>query len=416
MTGGGEDLAALARQALSGMAVLSKSVRIYSTENAVFLKQLQALLEPLNRAVTLAGRLDFEVLESGLKVNGAAVALDHVAHETLKGLAHSFKAHGVAALVAAGPVSADDLRNFFFLFTKDAGEAPPEDGLAGHKMQELRMRRPSAGLARAAAAEAAESPEQLKQSAMKAYARAVLWADLQTKALQERRKDDVLQVCPRVAQDLVEHNSRLRSTLLPYLVNGEGPRGLSHHLANTAVVAATFGERLGLSRPQLRDLAATALSAEAALVHVPPELWMPADPARLPPEHQQLRAQAFAEGAQRALFAEPFRRLEQLRALAAGQMHESHLIPLLEPSGATAYQQRGDSLFVARVLAIASHYDAMTSPSGERPACSQEQALSAMWGPLRYRFDADLLWVFVRLMARIPIKGSPRAAGGVLDA
>lgn len=399
---------------LGGLAMLARSVRIYSTDNAVFLKQLQGLLDPLNHAVTLAGRLEIEVLESALKVNGAPVALDHAAQDTLKGLAQDFKAHGIRALVASGPVSVEDLRNFFFLFVKEASEAPADDGLPGHKMQELRLRRASAA-AQAAGTEAAESPEAARRHALTAYARAVLWADLQIRSLKERRSEDVLAVCPRVAQDLVDANSRVRSSLLPLLVNGEGPRALSHHLVNTALIAVSFAERLGLARPQLRDLAVTALTSDATLVHVAPELWMPADPDRLPPEHQQMRAQVFAEESQRALSATPFRRFEQLRALAVGQMHESHLVALRDASGATAWQQRGDSLFVSRVLAVASHYDAMTSPSGERPAYSQDQALSAMWGPLRYRFDADLLWVFVRLMARIPIKLCPRAVGGAVD-
>jgi hypothetical protein len=34
---------------------------------------------------------------------------------------------------------------------------------------------------------------------------------------------------------------------------------------------------------------------------------------------------------------------------------------------------------------------------------------------LRYRFDPELLWVFVRMMARQTIKVMPRRAGGVID-
>ncbi|MGC4113188.1 MAG: hypothetical protein QM765_00620 [Myxococcales bacterium] len=417
MTGAGEDLGALGRQLLSGMALLARSAGIYSTENAVFLKQLQGLLEPLNRGVALARRLDVEVQASALKLNGRAVALDHAGQEALADLAQAFQARGLAALVAAGPVSLEDLRSFFTLFAKDLPEPPPDDGLPGHKMQELRLRRLSAGgLASATASPSSgESAQQARQRALKAYARGLLWADLQTRALQERRSDDLMAACPRVAQELVETSSRLPGTLLPLVLNGEGPRALSHHLVNTALVAVTFGERLGLARPQLRDLAVTALACEAPLVHVPPDLWMPADPDRLPPEHQQLRTQAFVEASQRALLSQPLRRLEQLRALAVGQMHESHKVAVRDAAGATAWKPQGDPLFVSRVLAMAAQYDGMTAPAAERPAYSQDQALGAMWGPLRHRFDTDLLWVFVRLMARIPFKVCPRAVGGALD-
>jgi hypothetical protein len=74
-----------------------------------------------------------------------------------------------------------------------------------------------------------------------------------------------------------------------------------------------------------------------------------------------------------------------------------------------------DFLFASRVLAIAAHYDVLTSPQGERAASGPDYALAAMWGPLRHRFDPELLWVFLRTMARKPLKVMPRGLGGVVD-
>jgi len=393
--GGGEALSTLGLQILQGLATLSRSVRIYSTDNAVFLQPLQSLLDQLNRVVQLAGRAEVEVREAEVRLNGQPLALDAGGQQALASLAPAFRDRGIRALVASSPVGLEDLRNFFLVFAGEVKEALPEDGLPGHRMQELRLRR--------VLEEGTASAELLRRRAATAYARAVLWAELQSRALHERRADDLAASGPRVARELVEASTAAgASELLAMLVNGEGPRALPHHLADTALIAVAFGDRLGLGRPRLRDLAAAALSSEAILVRVSPDLWMPHDLDRLAPEHQRQRAQAFAEESLRVLLTASARPLDQLRALAVAEMHEPH-------------RPGGERLFASRVLAMASQLDALTSPAAGRPAATPEQALGAMWGPMRHRFDPELLWSFVRVMARMPLKVCPRAAGGIVD-
>lgn len=409
-----DPLQALARSMVLGLNMLARSVRIYSTDNAIFLKPLHALHEQVGKIVAAEGRVEIEIAEGSLLVNGRAVALDRPCEDALKQLDAAFKGHGLSGFAAAGPVPLDDLRHFFFVFTKDGKEPVPDDGLPDHKFQALRLRRP-ATRAEAAATLVPDSPEAIWRRALGAYARAVVWAEHQARCVAEARAQDLSQAAVRVAQDLVDATVRTQGLLLAQLVNGEGPGQLPHHVVNTACVAIALGLRLGLPKARLKDVAYAALGNEAELARLPAELWFVADPDGLPPQHAAMRSSAFADASHAALSRKDLTPREQLRALALVEMHQPHLVPTQDAAGAPGWQPRGDTLFLARLLALAAHYDALTTPAPDRIAYTQESALGVLWGALRYRFEPELLWVFVRTMARIPLKVLPRELGGLMD-
>ena len=420
---GSDEVLALGRQMALGLTTLARSVRIYSTDNAIFLEPLRALLDQVNRTVALDGKLDLKVLGTSLYVNNRLVETPSPqGHEEL---AQLFQAHGVGGFVVPDPTSLGELARLFRVFAADRrGEPVPSDGLAGFKLDAVRLRpwnrvqEEGLAAARAGPAAAAGTREGGRtREAVAAYARTILWVDHQLKRLREGAPDESFATATRVAQDLVEVSARPGGELLPLLVNGEDDRALAHHLVNTAVIAVGFGAELGLSRAQLRELAAAALFGEMQLARLPPVVWLPADPDKLPSVDQNQRSAAWQGAARQALAKGGGARLNQIRALSAIEMHEPYAA---EAQGAArqagSRRQATELLFASRLLSIAAQFDALTSPQGDRAASSPDHALGAMWGPLRHRFDPELLWAFLRTMARRPVKVLPRSEGGVVDA
>jgi hypothetical protein len=248
---------------------------------------------------------------------------------------------------------------------------------------------------------------------MAAYSRAVSWAEYQTRCAREGRGEDATSAAVRVAQDLVDVSVEMKGDLLELLYNGEGLSALAYHLVNTSLIAVAFGHKLGLSKVQLKDLAVAALNNETLVARLPPSLWLVAEPDKLTADQQAQRTSAWRDAATVALSNRAGSRLNQLRALSVVEMHQSYLA--LDAAGKPEAKPSADPLFLSRLLSVAAHFDVLTSATPERPACSPDQALGAMWGPLRYRFDPELLWVFVRVMATMPLKVLPRAAGGIID-
>ncbi len=410
-----EDIQALGRQMLLGLYMLSKSVKIYSTDNAIFLKPLQGLVEQVNRVVAAERRCDLLMVGPALYVNGRLIRIDQASLENVKQLAHAFKGQGLGGFSLPVPTSLDELKNFFLVFTADTKDELPEDGLPGHKLPNMRLKRWAAHQERNQEEVVIADAGKLRtRRAMAVYARAVIWATYQTRCAKEGRADDAVSAAIRIAQDVVDVTFDLKEELLPLLVNGDGDRVLAFHLVNTAFLATTFGMRLGLSKVALKDLSIAALTNETYLAKLPPSCWLPADPDRLSQDQQSSREAVWREAAQAALGPRAGSRLNQVRALSVVEMHRPYLVPVKDASGKVEQKPGGDYLFTSRVLAIAAHYDLLTTPSGDRPAYGPDQALGALWGPLRQRFDPELLWVFVRTMAPLPLKMMPRRVGGIV--
>ena len=412
-----DDVQALGRQMATGLYMLSRSVKIYSTDNAIFLKPLQTLLEQVNKVVALEHRIDLTMVGPTLYVNNRLIRVDQGTQENLKQLAHTLRTHRVGGFTLGGPCSLDDLRNFFFIFAGDqAKDAPPDDGLPGHKFAQMRLRRWAEHQEKNDdSVLIVDSSKALLRRFRAAYSRALSWAEYQTRCAREGRGEDATGAAVRIAQDLVDASVDLKGGVLELLYNGEGTSALAYHMVNTSLIAIAFGGKLGLSKVQLKDLAVAALTNETLVARLPPSLWLPADPDKLTADQQAQRTSAWRDASTHAMSSRAGSRLNQLRALSVVEMHESYLVSVRDAAGKVETKPKGDPLFLSRLLAIVAHFDVLTSPSGDRPACSPDQALGALWGPLRYRFDAELLWVFVRIMATSPLKVLPRSAGGIID-
>jgi HD-GYP domain-containing protein (c-di-GMP phosphodiesterase class II) len=153
------------------------------------------------------------------------------------------------------------------------------------------------------------------------------------------------------------------------------------HAANVAVLAISFGSRLGLTKARRHDL------GMAALFH---DVGMAAIPAGLLERQGKLD-----DGARKALKASPLFAARAIlrdrevhpaaleRALAA---YECHLD--LVPAGDDPVPEIG---LAGRILSICESYDALTTTRPFRPARTHQEALRIMTTEQLFRFDPQLV-------------------------
>lgn len=408
------DVQGAGRAMLLSLHMLSKSVRMYSTDNAIFQKPLQSLLEQLNGLVQRSGRADVVLAGPALYVNGELVRVDAGHVDGLRQLAQLFESYGIGGLALKSPVSLGDLRSLFEIFKREpprtASDGPPDaalDGLPGHPLGAIKLVPWNAHREQVAKDVEGGDSETLRAARRLAiYARTLVW-ELHQENLYRQGRVPAFDGLGRISQELVESCHGFGPGMLAILLNGAGPTAAAYHRVNAAIIGAVFARRLGLSRPATRDLVGAALTFGLSGPGLPAELWLGHEPLSAVADKTGQRRRALSEAAGLALRGQATSALHQARAMLPLQAAAD--------TATTGLGGPGRALLQSQVLAIAMHYDALTAPAGQRPALGIEQALGTLWGPQRSHFDGELVDVFVHVMAALPLKVAPRRAGGVFD-
>ena len=218
----------------------------------------------------------------------------------------------------------------------------------------------------------------------------------------------------RVVQELVDLGESQTSALLSLtIMHGEGESYLVFHHVNVALMAIAFGRELGLTRPQLLELALCALFHETG-------------ESRLPREFLESQG-ALSDEAKQALDHVPQETLQHIlnekkvtpghlrRIALCFDLHEDHCIPDRDDKGALKGLVPGTPRSGwAEIISICCVYDALRSKRPYRSAYKPEAAVLLMWSELRHRFDAELLKVFMRVMLIPPFRLKGRQSRNLL--
>src|SRR5690242_13941987 len=113
-----EKLQGLARQLLSGLYMLIRSVKMYDPDNAVFEKPLGALQEAINQIVGKEGRLELVGVKDSFYLNDMLVKVDMGAVDSVRYLLTELRTKNVGGLSVQKPIAIGELRNFIWIFGK----------------------------------------------------------------------------------------------------------------------------------------------------------------------------------------------------------------------------------------------------------------------------------------------------------
>jgi HD-GYP domain-containing protein (c-di-GMP phosphodiesterase class II) len=207
----------------------------------------------------------------------------------------------------------------------------------------------------------------------------------------------------RIIQDFVDISMDHRTHFLGLTTTRVDSEYLSYHQVNSCLMAIVFGNELGLTKIQLRDLGYIALFHDAGMGTVPDNVLnkrgaLSADEkaliARAPlvSIRNILREKAINRSTLLRLVTTFEHKVEFGTAVRDGQGNIQMIIP------------KANLGLYAKIISITATYDALTSKRAFRDAYGPEVALMLMWTEMRNKFDPDLLKVFMRVMAIQPIK------------
>lgn len=398
----------LGKNLVAALYMLVRSVKLYDPDNAIFQKPLQVLLDTANAIIARDGKLELMVAENNFYVNGQMVRVEGSSLESLKYLASEMEARQVGGFNLLRPTSAQELKNFISIFAKDQHEAASEDGLDGKKLVSMKLtkwKRIQEKLDKDA-----DGAVDRKKYAMTVYARCVVLASSLIAAFRQGKAPNT-DLALRQMQEVVDLMREQRSQFLGMTCTGSGELALAHHMVNTALIAVAFASELGLTRPQLRELAFAALVVDLPMAVVPDEIRFALEPEKLE-KHQvgilvNARRASYRQVLSRPVVARP----HQVQASVAAEAVAAFGKPTRDSRGKITFVlPQGDPMQLSRIVAIARYYDLLTSNVPGRESYGPDVAMDVMWNHQRYRFDPELLSAFVKIMAVQPIKRVDRGA------
>jgi HD-GYP domain-containing protein (c-di-GMP phosphodiesterase class II) len=336
-------------------------------------------------------------------LNGMLVKVDMSALENVRTLLEEMRSKDVGGITMMRSVSVPELKNFIWIFSKEQNDQADEDGVSGKKLVSMKLAKWSK-LKDKLENEKDESEAKLdrKKYALTCYGRAVLFVREYFKSLRAEKPINTSKVL-RVLQDLVDISMDHRTHFLGLTTTRSDGEYLAYHSVNTALMTIVYGNELGLTKPQLRDLAYIALFHDAGMGAVPDELLNKRGALSIDERNTINRAPLIS-----------IRNILQER-----QINRSTLLRLVTTFehkaefGTAVRDAQGNIQMIipkanlglyAKVISIAATYDALTSKRPFRDAYGPEVALMLMWTEMRNKFDPDLLKVFMRVMAIQPIK------------
>ena len=368
------------RQQLGVQIVLSlnsvlRNGRSYAEDNAVFTPVLDQLQQAIFSLIESDGDFELELLDDGVYVNRQSLRFDSTSLPLVTNLRAELRARGMYGMKALATPPRSDLRQLVRILSPrfTAKVTPRGDA---HK--------PLVALSFKVQGASTEAVASLDRSArlVAAYAHAVFFVDHSIQQLRVAGELIPLWAASRVVQDLVDLQ---RSTPQRFIQLARtkvvADEYWGFHAANVAVLAITFGARLGLAKRRRHDLGMAALFHDVGVAAIPAAMLE--------------RQGKLDERAQAALKSSPLFAARAIlrdrevhpaaleRALAAYECH----LELVPPPG----EPLPEIGLAGRILNICESYDALTTPRPFRPARSHAEALRVMTTEEVFRFDPELI-------------------------
>ena len=363
-------------QLVLSLSALVRNARSHAEDNAIFTPVLETLQQAMAALLESDGSFELELVDDGFYLNRQALRFEAINVPLVAAVRSELAARGVRGLSAQATPPPADLRSLVRLLSPRGVLKPGTRGEATRPFAALR-------LLVSGAAQHDDAVADRSARLVSAYSHAVFFVDHTIQQLRVAGELIPLWAASRVVQDLVDLQQQLPRRFLQLArVKAESDDYWGHHAANVAVLAISFGARLGLARARRHDL------GMAALFH---DVGMAAIPSALLEKRGQLDARA-----QTALKASPLFAARAIlrdrevhpaaleRALAAYECH-------LELVPASAESAVPDIGLTGRILAICESYDALTTVRPFRPVRTHQQALRVMTTELVFKFDPELV-------------------------
>jgi hypothetical protein len=371
-------------KALGALCSALRGARSYSWEHEIFTPLIDTVQKAVLDLLSSEGRFELELLGDAFHVNGQAIALEPATVPLAAALRTELRQRNVTGIVAALAPPKGDLQLLLRLFRP----APPphldDRGDPARPFKVLRLKlspnAPSSGLS--------ERTTKLAE----AYASAAAFVNGTIQQLRMGAPALPVRAASTIVQDLVDlqRSMPMRFLALARVKAEESDRYWGVHATNVAVLAITFGSRLGLSKARRHDLGMAALFHDVGMAAIPKTILQ--------------RSGKLDEKGRKAVKASPL--LSARAILRDGHVHfaaleraqaayECHLDLVPQEGPLTEVGLAG------RILAVCESFDALTTARPFRAAHSPREAMRVMTTEQLFRFDPQLVDLFVNVVMRL---------------
>jgi len=373
----------LGRETVMALNAIQRNSRNYQEDNKVFGPPIAQLKAAVLELLGADGLFELEVTEDELWINRQAIRFDAGSLPLATNLGNELRERGIRAIVTHLPPPDSDLRLLVRLLSPSA---PKTLGPRGDPAQPLRV-----FVLRTSGPTTSPLDAVSERTAKLAtvYASAAFFVNHSIQQLRVGGELIPLWAASRMVQDLVDLS---RAAPLRFLrLARTKPEDPEHywgvHAANVAVLAITFGGRLGLAKRRLHDLGMSALFHDVGIAAIPANVL--GKPGKLD-EKDRGFVDASPLFATRAILRDREVHAAALeRALAAYECH----LDLVPREGTPPEIGLG-----GRILAICESFDALSTDRPFRRAHSPRDAIGLMTTEQLFRFDPALVDLFVKVV------------------
>jgi HD-GYP domain-containing protein (c-di-GMP phosphodiesterase class II) len=372
----------LGRDTVMALHAIQRNARNYGEDNKVFGPPIAQLKNALMELLGADGLFDLEATEDELWVNRQAIRFDAGSLPMAMNLRNELHERGIRAIVTHLPPPDTDLRLLVRLLSPSA---PRTLGPRGDPAQPFKVFVLRTGSTTSALDALSERTARFAT----VYASAAFFVNHTIQQLRVGGELMPLWAASRMVQDLVDlaRASPLRFLRLAKTKPDDPEQYWGVHAANVAVLAITFGGRLGLAKRRLHDLGMSALFHDVGIAAIPANVL--GKQGRLD-EKDRGFVEASPLFAARAILRDREVHAAALeRALAAYECH----LDLVPKEGSPPEIGLG-----GRILAICESFDALTTDRPFRRAHPPREAIRIMTTEQLFRFDPALVDLFVRVV------------------
>ncbi len=381
------------------LAATLRTAASHGVSNQVFLRHMREFLATAAPLLS-QGELSLAAAAGYLHVNGVRVLAKPIHLAVHRRLMADLARLGVGGLLFLQMPDPDEMARAIEMLL--AEEAHPASSGLSRRLKEMGIEsvqalepigqqeeRPEAESPIAASGEATVPEEH--RLASEARASAIHALDL---ALRRTRRNGYpdLRKAQRIVQPLVERVIRREDSLLDWAALRHPTDGACGHCVDVAILSIAAGRELGLGRAELADIGVCALLHDLGRLEMrgalPADPGRCADPARETVRHRRL------SGA-RLLARAPGLSLLLLDAMETCLWQPFGPVPCGSPP---AFDGATDSP-IARIVAVADRYDALTTPRTPRSAVSSpKEAIERLRASAGSRFDPAIVCALSRAL------------------
>lgn len=384
---------------------LFKTAQIHGIDNQALVRPIRNFIDVSSGLLSREGRISYQSKDRALFLNGMKLKLSTEEYELAYDTFEFFDERGMGGFTLDGSLDVAGVRTLLQILVY----APPARRKLAALVAELR----EAGLpfrlnkTLGAGKSSAEVVLERRSYTFFTYSKlVVLYRGLIAEERPNPMKRQFLtRKIGRAVQALVDICLEDDHTFLGVASVKSGESYAPHHAANTAVLAISLGEKLGLRKVELADLGLAAVFHDVGMRFIPQAVLdkrgplEPAERAQL--EQSPMRAVEFLLG-EKALTR------SVLAQMIVAFEHHVH-------ADGTGYRKipQDPDLF-SRIVSIACPYDALTTDRPWRKAFLPDEALGHMLSRSGKPFDPVLLKVFVNTMGFYPVGTLVRLTTGEL--